>query len=176
MNINELYTPCLIVDYEKLKTNINRMQKHIAGLGVTLRPHVKTAKSPDIAKMFEGGIHSPITVSTLKEAEYFLDAGFKDIIYAVSMVPEKLSRAKAIMENGADLKLIIDDSEIAKKISSFGGKKSMHFQSNDYTGVINKKIDFFLDRVRPTFYLDTPTLDQSFIKKLATKAGKPESI
>ena len=128
MNINELYTPCLIVDYEKLKTNINRMQKHIAGLGVTLRPHVKTAKSPDIAKMFEGGIHSPITVSTLKEAEYFLDAGFKDIIYAVSMVPEKLSRAKAIMENGADLKLIIDDSEIAKKINSFGEKNKCVFK------------------------------------------------
>lgn len=50
---------------------------------------------------------------------------------------------------------------------------NLHFQSNDYTGVINKKIDFFLERVRATFYLDTTILDQSFIKKLATKAGKP---
>jgi D-serine deaminase-like pyridoxal phosphate-dependent protein len=122
MNINELYTPCLIVDHQKLQTNITRMQNHISGLGVILRPHVKTAKSPDIAKMFKGGIKCPITVSTLKEAEYFLHEGFKDIIYAVSMVPEKLSRAKAIMEKGADLKLIIDDPEIARKISSFGEK------------------------------------------------------
>ncbi len=50
---------------------------------------------------------------------------------------------------------------------------NLHFQSNDYTGVINKKIDFFLERVRSSYYLDTTALDQPFISKLATKAGKP---
>jgi hypothetical protein len=50
---------------------------------------------------------------------------------------------------------------------------NLHYQSNNYTGAINNKIKFFLERVRTTQYLDTAKLDQSFINKLATKAGKP---
>jgi len=50
---------------------------------------------------------------------------------------------------------------------------NLHFQSNDYTGIIHKKINFFLERVRTTLYLDTTKLDEPFIKKLAVKAGKP---
>jgi len=50
---------------------------------------------------------------------------------------------------------------------------NLHFQSNDYTGIIHKKINFFLERVRTTLYLDTTKLDEPFIKKLAVKASKP---
>ena len=55
-------------------------------------PHVKTVKLVDGAKISGKGI-GPITVSNLREAEYFAEAGFNDIIYAVSMVPAKLARA-----------------------------------------------------------------------------------
>ena len=50
---------------------------------------------------------------------------------------------------------------------------NLHFQSGDYTGIIHKKINFFLERVRTTMYLDTTKLDQAFINKLAVKAVKP---
>lgn len=103
MTINDLYTPCLILDKGKLIKNIARMQDHLNDLGVTLRPHVKTSKSVPVALLCGGGELGPITVSTLKEAEYFASAGFKDIIYAVSIVPDKLTRAKAIMDTGVDL-------------------------------------------------------------------------
>ncbi|MBT5186394.1 MAG: DSD1 family PLP-dependent enzyme [Kordiimonadaceae bacterium] len=128
MNINELYTPCLILDKSKLKTNINRMNDHINGLGGQLRPHVKTAKSIPVALLCGGGKIGPITVSTLREAEYFAEGGFTDIIYAVSIVPSKLSRVKTIMDKGIDLKLIIDNAEIASEISNIGERYNCVFK------------------------------------------------
>ena len=129
MQINDLYTPCLIIDKNKLSANITRMRKKAKELDVIFRPHVKTAKSIPVALMCAGDAIGPITVSTLREAEYFADAGFTDIIYAVSMVPEKLPRAKAIIDGGTDLKFIIDNAETARKISDFGVKNNSIFKT-----------------------------------------------
>lgn len=120
MTLDELYTPCLITDKGVVKRNIERMNTQANKLGVMLRPHVKTSKSVEVALMINGGSVGPITVSTLREAEYFADAGFKDIIYAVSMVPEKLDRAKGIIDRGVDLKMIVDNAGVAKQISDAG--------------------------------------------------------
>lgn len=122
MNLNTLYTPCLIADKGIVKRNIDRMNVHVEKLGVTLRPHVKTAKSVEVALMINNGSVGPITVSTLREAEYFAAAGFKDIIYAVSMVPEKLDRVKDIIDRGVELKMIVDNADVARAISDAGAK------------------------------------------------------
>lgn len=50
---------------------------------------------------------------------------------------------------------------------------NMHFQSSNYTGIINKRIDYFLDHVRTTMYLDCSRLDASFVNKLSVKASVP---
>ncbi len=120
MIIDDLYTPCLIIDNAKMNSNIARITSHIGDLGVTFRPHVKTTKSVPIALKCRDGEIGPITVSTIREAEYFADAGFTDIIYAVSMVPGKLARAKALIDKGVELKLIIDDAGVATDISTYG--------------------------------------------------------
>lgn len=120
MTLDDLYTPCLLVDKQKLTANIERMNARAQKLGVSFRPHVKTTKCIAIALMIGGGATGPITVSTLREAEYFADAGFKDIIYAVSIVPAKLARVKDLLDRGVDLKLIIDDAEVAHAISECG--------------------------------------------------------
>ena len=55
----------------------------MAAHGVTLRPHLKTAKSIDVARRLYPDAPGPITVSTLAEAEYFArEGGFTDITYA----------------------------------------------------------------------------------------------
>jgi len=51
-----------------------------AGLGVRLRPHVKTHKTVGGALLQTGGRRSGIVVSTLAEAEHFADHGFDDIL------------------------------------------------------------------------------------------------
>ncbi|ONI90914.1 hypothetical protein ALI22I_10795 [Saccharothrix sp. ALI-22-I] len=88
-------TPYLLVDEAKVRRNVDRLRAHLDALGAPLRPHVKTAKSVDVARLvFDGGT-GPITVSTLREAEAFADDGFTDIVYAVGIAPSKLDRVVA---------------------------------------------------------------------------------
>ena len=79
-NLDELNTPCLILDKNILEKNCNKARDKCRELKTTLRPHVKTPKSIQVAKIALGQEIGPITVSTLKEAEYFARAGFKDIM------------------------------------------------------------------------------------------------
>lgn len=109
-----LETPCLLLDLDRLKANIDRFNGIAAAGGVTLRPHLKTLKCVEAARMTVGD-DGPITVSTLAEAEHFAAAGFKDILYAVGMAPAKLARARHIREaHGADLLLLTDSTRLAQ--------------------------------------------------------------
>ena len=113
-------TPAALVDVGRMQANIARMQARMDALGVTLRPHVKTSKSvPVVRAQLEAGARG-ITVSTLKEAEAFFDAGIDDILYAVCISPDKLPRALALRRRGCDLKLVIDSVPGAEAIVRFG--------------------------------------------------------
>ena len=86
----DLTTPALLVDAAIVTRNCDRMREKAALSGVQFRPHVKTHKTVEIARLQHGGNRGPITVSTLAEAEAFADAGFDDITYAVPVAPGKL--------------------------------------------------------------------------------------
>jgi len=117
MDISELPTPTLLLDRDRLMLNIVRMQSSADRLGVRLRPHLKTMKAARAAKAIISAGAVGITVSTLKEASYFLDHGITDITYAVGMVPAKLPEAAALMARGADLKIMTDSVEVARAIA-----------------------------------------------------------
>jgi D-serine deaminase-like pyridoxal phosphate-dependent protein len=68
-------TPCLVLDREILRRNLDRMRTKVKARGVRLRPHLKTAKSPDVALLATGTCDAPVAVSTLREAEEFFDQG-----------------------------------------------------------------------------------------------------
>lgn len=115
-------TPALILDEERLQRNAARMRERVASLGVQLRPHLKTAKSVNVAKVAFGADAGPITVSTLHEAEYFAHAGFKDILYAVAIVPFKLDHVRRIQsETSASLLVCVDSVEAAEAVVSVSG-------------------------------------------------------
>ena len=80
-SIDSLPTPSLLLDRPRLARNVTRMRERAAALGVTLRPHLKTAKSVDAARFVLDGAPGPATVLTLTEAEMFgsLQRAFKDI-------------------------------------------------------------------------------------------------
>lgn len=117
--LGDLPTPSLILDRAALQRNLARMRDRARKLGVTLRPHLKTAKSATVARLAvgEGG---PITVSTLAEARYFLDHGFTDITYAIGIEPHKLGSIAELMARGARMRLITDDADTAKAVASKG--------------------------------------------------------
>ncbi|HET7623158.1 MAG TPA: DSD1 family PLP-dependent enzyme [Gemmatimonadaceae bacterium] len=109
-------TPFLALDPERMERNITRLENRLEKLGVALRPHMKTHKSLEVGKRMSRGI-SPITVSTLREAEEFARAGFRDITYAVGIAPSKLDRVEAFRRSGVDLSVIIDSVEQAEAVA-----------------------------------------------------------
>ena len=112
-------TPFLLLDVAKMDANIERLKKHLSPLGVTLRPHVKTNKCIAISERFFDTLQQPITVSTLHEADFFLANGYTDILYAVAIAPNKFSHVKKLLDAGANLRLILDNSETAKLLRDF---------------------------------------------------------
>ena len=92
------------------------MLGHLAQLEAPLRPHVKTTKSVDLVRHVFGDLSVPITVSTLKEAEYFADHGARDILYAVGIAENKMEHVHAIREAGVDLSIILDSRAAAEMV------------------------------------------------------------
>jgi D-serine deaminase-like pyridoxal phosphate-dependent protein len=110
-------TPFAVLDYSKMSRNIDRLGTRAQKLGVTLRPHLKTAKSIPVASSIFAGGAGPITVSTMAEAEAFADAGFKDIVYAVGLAPDKLDRVFNLLVRDVDLAVLVDSRQQAEAIN-----------------------------------------------------------
>jgi D-serine deaminase-like pyridoxal phosphate-dependent protein len=95
------------------------MQARMDALGVRFRPHAKTSKcTPVVRAQIDAGA-SGITVSTLKEAAHFFDAGITDILYGVGTVASKLPQALALRRRGCDLEILTDSVESARAIVAF---------------------------------------------------------
>ena len=114
--LETLVTPALLLDAEKVERNCLRMRERVQREGAVLRPHVKTAKNVEVAQLALGAPVGPITVSTLREAEYFFDYGFDDILYAVGMAPGKVGRVADLIKRGARISAIVDSAAAAAAV------------------------------------------------------------
>jgi D-serine deaminase-like pyridoxal phosphate-dependent protein len=123
--VADLTTPALLLDHSRLASNAARMRRKVEGLRVTLRPHVKTAKSIDVLREIAGGDGCPITVSTLAEARYFFGHGVRDILYAVGIVPVKLPQVAELIRAGCMLRVILDTLEAAEAVQAFAAAEGL---------------------------------------------------
>lgn len=123
----EVETPRLVLDRRKLERNLARMRARAEALGVALRPHLKTAKSPEVARLAVDPARPRLTVSTLKEAEAFAAAGWRDILYAVGIAPNKVEHAARIRRDGTDLSLILDSVEAAQALGPAAARLGVRF-------------------------------------------------
>ena len=78
--LRDLPTPCLVVDAACLERNIKRMAAAARAAGVTLRPHAKTHKSQDIAKLQLAAGATGIACATVTEAEFLAHAGIDGLL------------------------------------------------------------------------------------------------
>lgn len=120
-------TPVLLLDRQRMERNIARMRGHLSALGVRMRPHVKTNKCLEVARSIAGAESGPITVSTLREAQFFLQHGFTDILYAVAIAPNKFAQAARLMRMGASLTLILDSMETATQLADHAIAEGLGF-------------------------------------------------
>jgi D-serine deaminase-like pyridoxal phosphate-dependent protein len=125
----DLSTPCLILERGKLAHNLAHMAAMAAIKGVRFRPHLKTAKSTDIAHLVAPPPEGAITVSTLREAEYFAYHGWRDIFYAVGLGPGKLPRAAALARAGVNLAVLVDHIVAARALRDCARTERVRFRA-----------------------------------------------
>src|SRR5215210_6787542 len=112
MDLHTIKTPSLVLDVERVRRNAERMSGRIKALGASLRPHVKTHKCVEVARIQTEGGAGGITVSTLAEARAFATHGFRDITYAVPIEPGKFDEALELSKLCERFALITDDVSI----------------------------------------------------------------
>jgi D-serine deaminase-like pyridoxal phosphate-dependent protein len=115
---NEIRTPAALVDLDRLEANTSRISERVRGLGAKLRPHVKTHKCVEAARFQIRGHFGGITVSTLAEARFFADAGFRDITYAVPIAVSRLEEAVEIGGSVDALHLLLDHESTLEAMSA----------------------------------------------------------
>jgi D-serine deaminase-like pyridoxal phosphate-dependent protein len=162
-SIHELVTPSLLLDRGRLDRNIARLADHARQLGVVLRPHMKTAKSIDVARRVFPAGPGPITVSTLAEAEYFASHGYRDMTYAVGLSPASALRAMELCRRtGAEVKLLLDTIEQADALA----------QVREATGVVpSVLIELDVDDHRGGLKPDDPRLAEVAERVVAAGAN-----
>ena len=117
VRIDDLKTPCPILDVDRLRANAARMSSIVKRHGVRLRPHIKTHKCLEIAAIQTAEHSGAITVSTLAEASAFAANGFRDITYAVPVEPGKFARICELVRSGVSLNVITDEPDIPARLN-----------------------------------------------------------
>jgi len=100
--LNKITEPTLLLDKQKCLLNIRWMKQKADKNNVQFRPHFKTHQSVEIGEWFrQEGVLS-ISVSSLKMARYFAEAGWKNITLAF---PVNIREASQINELAGKIKL-----------------------------------------------------------------------
>src|SRR3984957_8893152 len=97
----EYGTPVAVIDMDRVERNIARVQTTCDAAGVANRPHIKTHKSPVLAKLqIEAGARG-ITCQKIGEAEIMADAGIDDILISYNLLgEEKMARLGPLRARG----------------------------------------------------------------------------
>jgi D-serine deaminase-like pyridoxal phosphate-dependent protein len=110
-------TPGLIVDLDAFEANIAAMAGLLDGTGKTVRPHVKTHRTPELARRQLGGPAVGVTCATVGEAEVMVAAGLDDVLVANEVVdPAKIARLVALARV-ARIAVAADDREPVETLS-----------------------------------------------------------
>ncbi|MBV9335651.1 MAG: alanine racemase [Solirubrobacterales bacterium] len=112
VDLSQVVTPALLVDRRRLLENIADMAERARRLGVVLRPHAKTHKSPAIAALQREQGVAGLTVATVAEAEAFAVEGIDDLLLTTPPVGEwRLARVVALALR-ARVRVTVDDVEV----------------------------------------------------------------
>src|SRR5262249_27396204 len=113
MHLGDLPTPQVLIDHDRARRNIDRVQQLASAAGMRLRPPAKAHKSPIIARwQIERGAVG-VCCAKLGEAEVFADAGITDIRLPYPVNPANASRLIALMDR-ASISIIVDHRAVAR--------------------------------------------------------------
>jgi D-serine deaminase-like pyridoxal phosphate-dependent protein len=119
----EYGTPAAVIDMDRVERNIARVQAACDAAGVANRPHIKTHKSPVLARLQIAAGAKGITCQKLGEAEVMAEAGIDDILISYNLIgDEKMARLGALqacanMTVAADNSVVIAGLPLAARVS-----------------------------------------------------------
>ncbi len=120
----DLPTPALVLDLDRAEANIADMARRATNWSVDLRPHVKTHKCLELARLQRSAGARGITVSTLDEARAFAEGGWDDITWAFPVILSRIPECAALAER-VRLHLLVDSTEAVDALERHGGAFSV---------------------------------------------------
>src|SRR5947199_1126746 len=110
-------TPAAVIDMDRVERNITRIQAACDAAGIANRPHIKTHKSPILAKLQVEAGAKGITCQKLGEAEVMADAGIDDILISYNLLgKEKMARLAALQAR-ADMTVAADNPVVVASLT-----------------------------------------------------------
>jgi D-serine deaminase-like pyridoxal phosphate-dependent protein len=125
MHFNELDTPAVIVDLDIMERNMQRLAAYCREHSVALRPHTKTHKIPELAKLQIQYGACGITVAKVSEARVMRDAGIDDILIAYPIVAQHKARELAHLAANTKITVSLDSLEAAQSISLSAAERAV---------------------------------------------------
>ena len=112
-------TPSLVLDVDALDRNIARMAERARGMGVALRPHVKSHKCLAIARRLAKAGAVGACCATIEEAEALAADGIGGLLITSPMSTAALiERVLRLHQRGADLMLVVDQAETVERLAA----------------------------------------------------------
>jgi len=118
MSPSDPSTPALLLNRARLQRNLDRMQATADANDVALRPHVKTHKTPALARQQRAQGAAGLTVATVKEAETFVEAGFDDVRVAYPVTGRDKHERLRALRSEATLSFTVDTVAGAEQASA----------------------------------------------------------
>jgi D-serine deaminase-like pyridoxal phosphate-dependent protein len=117
MNIHDIDTPAVLIDFDTMDRNLRGMASYCAAHNLTLRPHTKTHKIPEIARLQMQYGAPGITVAKLGEAEVMADAGMNNILIVYPLWGEMKWKRLAELAKRVKISIAMDSFQVAEGIS-----------------------------------------------------------
>lgn len=115
----DLPTPALLIDLDAFESNIAKMTAHAKVKGLSLRPHGKTHKCPEIARQLMAAGAAGACAAKLSEAEVFAAAGIRGLLITTVVVGRhKLERAIRLAQKAPDTTFCVDNLQNAMDLNA----------------------------------------------------------
>lgn len=123
MHISEMETPVAVVDLDRVRVNIERLQAYLDGHGIHNRPHIKTHKIPEIAHMQLAAGAVGITCQKLDEAEAMAGAGIQEIFLPYNILGERKLERLMLLSRRANLSVTADSEVVVRGLSAAASRE-----------------------------------------------------
>ena len=118
-------TPALVIDMGRVERNIARIQRVCDDAGVANRPHIKTHKSPEIAKLQIAAGARGITCQKIGEAEVMADAGIDDILIAYNLLGDEKMARLAQLQQHARVTVAADNAVVVENLANAAAQSGL---------------------------------------------------